>query len=85
MVEVIRLDRDRDELRRLARLVRAGFAHRRKTLRHNLIDLVGRDAIDGVEGRSPLDFGRRPETLALTDWELLAADAELRAALRAGE
>ncbi len=83
MIELTSRERNRDELRRLAQLVRAGFAHRRKTLRHNLHDLAGREVVEGIERHGALDFGRRPETLALDEWESLAAEPALAAALRA--
>lgn len=57
-------------LNRFIELVRAGFAHRRKTLRHNLTRAVGaplcRDLSD------TLDLGRRAETLTVDEWVQLA-------------
>lgn len=59
------------------KVIAAAFAHRRKTLKNNLIALVGKPQIDALETLSGIDFSRRAETLHETDFirlsDLLAA------------
>ena len=56
-------------------LITAGFAHRRKTLRHSLGSvLTDPVAICGAAG---IDVGRRAETLELADWCAVARAASL--------
>ncbi|HCM15421.1 MAG: 16S rRNA (adenine(1518)-N(6)/adenine(1519)-N(6))-dimethyltransferase RsmA [Candidatus Cloacimonadales bacterium] len=45
------------------KVLTAAFAHRRKTLRNNLIPLLGRDEMQSLEQKSDIDFNRRAETL----------------------
>jgi len=49
------------------KVITAAFAHRRKTLRNNLIPLVGRPHLGTLEA-SGIDLGRRAETLNETDF-----------------
>jgi 16S rRNA (adenine1518-N6/adenine1519-N6)-dimethyltransferase len=44
-------------------VINAAFAHRRKTLRNNLVFLVGKKEMDYLEQRTAIDFNRRAETL----------------------
>ncbi|HPI26084.1 MAG: ribosomal RNA small subunit methyltransferase A [Candidatus Cloacimonetes bacterium] len=49
------------------RVITAAFAHRRKTLRNNLIPLVGRPHLTALE-TCGIDLGRRAETLSEADF-----------------
>jgi 16S rRNA (adenine1518-N6/adenine1519-N6)-dimethyltransferase len=62
---------------RFRRLVKAGFAQRRKTLRNALESarLAPREALEGALARAAVDPGRRGETLSVAEWEAL--DREL--------
>jgi len=44
-------------------LINASFAHKRKTLRNNLLPYLGREKLEALITRSGLDFTRRAETL----------------------
>jgi 16S rRNA (adenine1518-N6/adenine1519-N6)-dimethyltransferase len=50
------------------KVITAAFAHRRKTLRNNLIAVVGKAQIDALEAASGIAFSRRAETLHETDF-----------------
>ncbi|MDD3578289.1 MAG: rRNA adenine N-6-methyltransferase family protein, partial [Candidatus Cloacimonetes bacterium] len=50
------------------KLITASFAHRRKTLRNNLLPLVGRQKIKDLETSCEIDLGRRAETLYEADF-----------------
>ena len=58
------------------RLINAAFAHRRNTLKNNLLAIVNKEQLCELEQQSKLDFKRRAETLDETDFirlsELLA-------------
>ncbi len=54
--------------RRFSNLVRIAFAHRRKTLRNNLRQVLSAEAI----AEAGLDPGARPETLSLADFAVLS-------------
>lgn len=59
------------------RLVKAGFAQKRKQLHKNLRALNwSRETIDGVLAQAGVDGTRRAETLALTEWAALTAAAQ---------
>lgn len=49
-------------------LLIAAFAHRRKTLRNNLLSMIGRDKMQKLETISNLDFGLRAQTLCEDDF-----------------
>jgi 16S rRNA (adenine1518-N6/adenine1519-N6)-dimethyltransferase len=51
-----------------AKVLTAAFAHRRKTLRNNLLPLVGRIKLQDLEQISGIDFSRRAETLDETEF-----------------
>lgn len=53
-------------------LITSAFAHRRKTLRNNLIPMIGRDGLSKLEQASEIDFSRRAETLCEKDYILLS-------------
>lgn len=50
------------------KVITAAFAHRRKTLRNNLIAVVGKANIDALEAASGITFSRRAETLHEADF-----------------
>lgn len=50
------------------KLIIAAFAHRRKTLRNNLISLIGRPRVAELESSCGIDLGRRAETLDEADF-----------------
>ncbi|MDD3578793.1 MAG: 16S rRNA (adenine(1518)-N(6)/adenine(1519)-N(6))-dimethyltransferase RsmA [Candidatus Cloacimonetes bacterium] len=50
------------------KLITASFAHRRKTLRNNLLPLIGRQKIKDLETSCEIDLGRRAETLYEADF-----------------
>ncbi len=62
--------RDDRTLEALVRLVRAGFRHRRKTLRYNLAHEFGQEVCDRAAG--VVDLSVRAETIAPADWMELA-------------
>jgi 16S rRNA (adenine1518-N6/adenine1519-N6)-dimethyltransferase len=45
------------------KILNASFAHRRKTLRNNLLPLLGKIKVQELEELSEINFGRRAETL----------------------
>ncbi len=49
-------------------LIIAAFAHRRKTMRNNLLLMIGKDKMQQLENISDLDFGRRAQTLGEEDF-----------------
>ncbi|MDD2423443.1 MAG: 16S rRNA (adenine(1518)-N(6)/adenine(1519)-N(6))-dimethyltransferase RsmA [Candidatus Cloacimonetes bacterium] len=49
-------------------LIIAAFAHRRKTLRNNLLLMIGKDKLQKLESISEIDFGRRAQTLSEDDF-----------------
>jgi 16S rRNA (adenine1518-N6/adenine1519-N6)-dimethyltransferase len=59
---------------RLMRVVRASFAHRRKTMRNSLATALGRDSGEIEEGlrAAGVDPGARAESLALEDFARIA-------------
>jgi 16S rRNA (adenine1518-N6/adenine1519-N6)-dimethyltransferase len=59
---------------RLFTLARAGFAHRRKTLRRALADVIGAETTSVLE-RAGIDPGARAETLGVQEWAALARAA----------
>jgi len=46
------------------RIITAAFAHRRKTLRNNLLPIYNREQLANLEHRSGIDLSRRGETLS---------------------
>ena len=54
------------------RLVRLGFAHRRKTIRNNLSHVLPAARCDALLDDASIDPKRRPETLSLEEWGRLA-------------
>jgi len=54
------------------KVVRAGFAHRRKTLRNSLAASWGREAADATLAAAGIDGGRRGEQLSLAEFVALA-------------
>ncbi len=54
------------------RLVQCAFAHRRKTLRNNLVPLVPKVRMDELETRSKISLSRRGETLSEDEYILLS-------------
>jgi len=46
------------------RMLNAVFMHRRKTLRNNLVSMIGKTAVAELEHISPIDLQRRGETLS---------------------
>ncbi|MBI3622254.1 MAG: ribosomal RNA small subunit methyltransferase A [Nitrospirae bacterium] len=54
------------------RLVRHGFAHRRKTIRNNLSHVLPADRCDALLDNAGIDPKRRPETLSLEEWGKLS-------------
>lgn len=50
------------------RLITMAFAHRRKTLRNNLLGILPREQADLVQERSGIDLQRRGETLSETEF-----------------
>lgn len=52
-------------------LINAAFAHKRKTLRNNLLPHLGKEKLDALITRSGLDFKRRAETLDEKEFILL--------------
>lgn len=65
---------------RVAEVVDAAFAQRRKTLRNTLRSLAGREALDRAFAEAGIDGGARAEELSVEDFVRLAAalDAEER-------
>jgi len=53
-------------------LINAAFAHRRKTLRNNLLPMLGKDRVSRLEVNSEIDFRRRAETLGESEYILLS-------------
>lgn len=55
------------------RLVKAGFAQRRKTLLNSLSAglQLGKDEVDVICGEAGVDPGRRAQTLSLEEWHML--------------
>lgn len=56
------------------RVVRVGFAHRRKTLRANLRDLLSADQQETLVRQGGWDFGLRAEMLGVDQWCRLTHD-----------
>jgi 16S rRNA (adenine1518-N6/adenine1519-N6)-dimethyltransferase len=54
------------------RLVRHGFAHRRKTIRNNLSHALPAARCDALLDDAGIDPKRRPETLSLEEWGRLS-------------
>jgi 16S rRNA (adenine1518-N6/adenine1519-N6)-dimethyltransferase len=54
------------------KLVITAFAHRRKTLKNNLLPWIGKDRMQKLAAQSDLDFGRRAETLSEKDFICLS-------------
>ncbi len=54
------------------KIITAAFAHRRKTLRNNLIPIFGKEKLAKLELASRIDFGRRAETLSESEFILLS-------------
>jgi 16S rRNA (adenine1518-N6/adenine1519-N6)-dimethyltransferase len=65
----VAVDPQQVSYQRLATVVRAGFAHRRKTLRRSLEGVVELEAF----GATGLDSGARAEELGVEEWGRLAA------------
>ncbi len=57
----------------LRKTVRWAFGQRRKTLRNALSAAVGREVVADLERASPVDLGRRAETLDLAEFDALSA------------
>lgn len=53
-------------------LIIAAFAHRRKTLRNNLLPMIGKDKMQRLENLSTMDFGLRAQTLSEEDFICLS-------------
>ena len=60
------------DLALLSRVVHACFLHRRKTLRSNIETAFGSDAVARATEDTNIDLTRRPETLAVAEWQTLA-------------
>jgi 16S rRNA (adenine1518-N6/adenine1519-N6)-dimethyltransferase len=60
-------------LRRLSSVVHAGFAHRRKTLRHNIAGLSNPDVIARLPAELKDAASKRPEEISPQAWRQLAA------------
>ncbi len=60
----------KEQLARFNNLLKAAFAHRRKTLRYNLAAMP--DVCDVHPERSGFDLSRRPESLSVDEWIELA-------------
>jgi len=54
------------QLKRFADLVRAAFAHRRKTLRYNLLRSLTPGELSAAE--TAIDLSRRAETVTMSEW-----------------
>jgi 16S rRNA (adenine1518-N6/adenine1519-N6)-dimethyltransferase len=66
-----------DDYPALARLVKAGFSQRRKTLRNSLQEtLGGRAAAEAILTRAGIDPSRRAESVAYGEWLSLAEATE---------
>jgi 16S rRNA (adenine1518-N6/adenine1519-N6)-dimethyltransferase len=63
-----------EDRRHVLSLARAAFQVRRKTLRHGVANALDGDlaAAEAALGRAGIDSRRRPETLALEEWRVLA-------------
>ena len=59
-----------ERLARFFELVRAGFAHRRKTLKHNLTHTLGASRCQNLS--ETIDLSRRAESLTVDEWVQLA-------------
>jgi 16S rRNA A1518/A1519 N6-dimethyltransferase RsmA/KsgA/DIM1 with predicted DNA glycosylase/AP lyase activity len=76
---MLRIDASPDKRSRLgdiawfAGVVRRLFAHRRKTLRHNLLADYGREVLESLQSADRLDLTRRPETLSGEEWLYLSS------------
>lgn len=76
---MLRFDRRQDPaanpaaLRRLSAIVHAGFAHRRKTLRHNIAGLRDPDVIARLPEELKDAASKRPEEISRPAWGQLAA------------
>lgn len=55
-----------------SKLLTSAFAHRRKTLRNNLLAVFGKNGTEELENRSGINFGRRAETLSEKEFIHLA-------------
>lgn len=53
-------------------LIIRAFAHRRKTLRNNLLPMIGKDKLHKLESISTMDFGLRAQTLSEEDFICLS-------------
>lgn len=53
-------------------LITAAFAHRRKTLKNNLLPMIGKDKVQELQLQSDLDLKRRAETLNESEFILLS-------------
>lgn len=58
-----------ERLGRFMELLRAGFAHRRKTLKYNLARVAGEDVYRTLA--DAFDLSRRPEALSVDEWVAL--------------
>jgi len=54
------------------KVLTAAFAHRRKTLRNNLLPVLGKNVLSNIEMKIDMDFSRRAETLDEKDFILLS-------------
>jgi 16S rRNA (adenine1518-N6/adenine1519-N6)-dimethyltransferase len=59
-------------LKAYLRIINAAFAHRRKTLRNNLLPLLGADRLTQLATDSGIDLSRRGETLGEEEFIRLA-------------
>jgi len=75
MVRVTRRDDapDPETYARLATLVDAAFAQRRKTLRNTLRAVAGREELEAAAAMAGIDLGGRAETLDVAAVRALAA------------
>lgn len=74
---LVRIDRrpevDEGLRQSLFKIVKAAFSQRRKTLRNSLAELAGSpSAAEDLIGQAGIDHARRPETLSLDDFLMLA-------------
>lgn len=53
-------------------LITAAFAHRRKTMRNNLLPMIGKEKMQKLENLSKMDFGLRAQTLSEEDFIFLS-------------
>lgn len=59
--------------RELARLVHGCFSHRRKTMRHNLRELLNEREYQQIESAGRWDLNDRPEQISVPQWMELAS------------